>query len=176
MSQQSKQMYVAYELYAGENSDLPPAWLSDSSGLSWDDLISGYMGRDMSDSLQQHAGPTRAMFENAGVNNQMLQCPGVDVDAIRASMTGNDNYNTRNYSAIGIIDEAFIPVSENFGPTGIGFSIKQGQADDPSGTYLQVDLDRPGSILGYRWISSRCPGKSFKWQSYSRPSWQSFEL
>jgi prepilin-type N-terminal cleavage/methylation domain-containing protein/prepilin-type processing-associated H-X9-DG protein len=150
-----KQLYIAYELYSGENSDyLPPSRVAD--GSSWDDLIASYMGRDMSDSLRQKTAPTKAMLDSEGINNQSLQCPGNLLDSVR-----NDPYTTRTYAPIGALSN--VQVSYNFGPTAPDYSIKQGQAEDPSGTFLMVDLDRIASLVGYWWGATEIdvPGNLF---------------
>lgn len=142
-----KQLYIAYELYSSSNNDhLPPSRIADG-GTSWDDLIATYVGRDMSEPLRRHSAPIKGHFDNEGVNNQILKCPAVDLDSHRKATNPNDPYTTRNYAPIGAL--SFGAGSPNFGPTSPSYSIKQGQAEDPSGTFLMVDLDRVGSLVGY---------------------------
>ena len=134
-----KQLYIAYELYSGENSDyLPPSSVAD--GYSWDDLIAPYMGRDMSQSLRQSTAPTKAQLDSEGINNQSLQCPG--------NLLDGGNFITRTYAPIGRLD-GNTNDPENFGPTAKDYSIQSGVVEDPSGTFLMVDVDRSVSKVGH---------------------------
>ena len=134
------QLYLAYKLYSNDNSNyFPPSRIS-ATGYSWDDSIGPYMGRNMSETLRQKTAPTKAQLDYEGVKNQLLQCPGNLID-------GGD-YITRTYAPIGRGDFNPHHPLENFGPTAKDYSLQTFKAEDPSGSFLMVDLDRPNSRVG----------------------------
>ena len=145
-SSNEKQIYMAYAMYASEADQLLPVSRNGSGTLAWDDLVSPYMGRTMSDSLQKHPAPTTALLEAENVDSKVLQCPATTLPP------QTDTHTRRNYRPVGRLSVHVVAPADydRFGPTSKDYSIRISTAGEPAATFLSVDNDREGGFVGYQ--------------------------
>ena len=143
---QLKQHGYALYMYADENNgQLPPATGQGNYHISWDDLISPYEGRSMSQALM-NANAVKS-FDN--IPHQILQCPGQDPPSIQ-NHRGPEAMH-RGYMAVGPHGPRVAwGQTNNYGPMGERYSVKLVQVEKPSELYaLGCNYHRMGhSAIG----------------------------
>jgi prepilin-type N-terminal cleavage/methylation domain-containing protein len=147
---QQKQIGTMLYMYADDNDSSYPAqgW---TTGISWDDLLSNYDGRGLTDT-QKQAGVLAA---SEGIASKLYQCPS---DTIERDFWGDTDVLPLSYSLSkrfltnGLTPKSFARgiCAAPDGGTHKGPSQKVSNLNNPSETLIMAEKSHTGALVGFR--------------------------